>query len=334
MSLLPERQPAFAGQGSPGGSSSGFAFAPHTALAPEAVEPLATAPATPVGASLGRRLAGLPAPLRFVLTRPGLALAAIFLVLLVAAAIAPGLLISGDPLAASARDAFRAPTAAHPLGTDENGRDVLVRLVHGARPSLVLGLAATALGLAAGVALGLAAGLGPRWIDGALMRFVDVLLAFPDILFALVIISLFGQGLFNSIIAVGIASVPRYARLVRAQTHAIRHSGYVEAATTLGHTRFALIWRHVLPNAIKPVLLLAIIGIGGKIAAGAALSFLGLGAPPPAPEWGSMLAIGRNYLANAWWITAAPAVAITLTVLSITALGRAFLRHREGKSAA
>src|SRR5690606_20839777 len=117
----------------------------------------------------------------------------------------PGLLVSGDPLAASAREAFLAPSQAHPLGTDENGRDILVRLVHGARPSLVLGLFATVIGLAGGIALGLAAGLGPRLLDGALMRLVDVLLAFPDILSALVIISLFGQGLFNSILAVGIA---------------------------------------------------------------------------------------------------------------------------------
>jgi peptide/nickel transport system permease protein len=163
------------------------------------------------------------------------------------------------------------------------------------------------------------------------MRLDDELQAFPDLLLALVIITFFGQGALNTIIAVGIASVPRYARLVRAQTLVVRGAGYVEAATTLGLPRRQVIWRHVLPNAIKPILILATIGIGSTIVAGAALSFLGFGAPPPEPEWGGMLAIGRNYLANAWWLVAWPALAITLTVVSITAIGRELLRRNEGK---
>lgn len=263
--------------------------------------------------------------------RPGLLLAGLFVILLVIAAIAPGLLTSVDPLDAVARQAYRSPDALHWLGTDENGRDVLSRLIHGVRPSLLMGLAATATGLAMGTALGLLAGLGGRWIDAAVMRIVDVLLAFPDLLLALVIITFFGQGTLNLIIAVGIASVPRYARLVRAQTRVVRGSAYVEAAITLGLSRRAVIWRHVLPNAVKPVLILATIGIGGNITAGAALSFLGFGAPPPAPEWGTMLAVGRNFLANAWWLVAWPALAITLTVISITAIGRELLRRSEGK---
>lgn len=263
--------------------------------------------------------------------RPGLVLAGLFVLLLVIAAIQPGWLVSGDPLEASARQAFRAPDSLYWLGSDENGRDILTRLVYAVRPSLVLGLAATAIGLLLGTVFGLAAGLGPRWLDGAVMRGVDVLLAFPDLLLALVIITFFGQGQLNTIIAVGIASVPRYARLVRAQTLVVRNAGYVEAATTLGLGRPAVIVRHVLPNAIKPILILATIGIGGNIVAGAALSFLGFGAPPPAPEWGGMLAVGRNYLANAWWLVAWPALAITLTVVSISAIGRELLRRSEGK---
>lgn len=273
------------------------------------------------------------ASLRILARHPGLALACLFVGVLVLAAVAPGWLIAGDPLEASARNAFLAPSAAHWLGTDENGRDVLVRLVHGAGASLLMGLAATAIGLLAGIALGLLAGLGGRWLDGAIMRGVDVLLAFPDLLLALVIITFWGQGTLNAIIAVGIAGVPRYARLVRAQTKVVRGSAYVEAALTLGIPRPLVILRHVLPNAIKPILILATIGIGGNIAAGASLSFLGFGAPPPAPEWGSMLAVGRNFLANAWWLVAAPGVAVTLTVLAITALGRALLRYSEGKRA-
>lgn len=263
--------------------------------------------------------------------RPGLVLAGLFVLLLVIAAIQPHWLVAGDPLEASARQAFRAPDSLYWLGTDENGRDILTRLVYAVRPSLVLGLSATAIGLLLGTLFGLAAGLGPRWLDGAVMRGVDVLLAFPDLLLALVIITFFGQGQLNTIIAVGIASVPRYARLVRAQALVVRGAGYVEAATILGLGRHAVILRHVLPNAIKPILILATIGIGGNIVSGAALSFLGFGAPPPEPEWGGMLAVGRNYLANAWWLVAWPALAITLTVVSISTIGRELLRRSEGK---
>ncbi|MFC7289699.1 ABC transporter permease [Herminiimonas glaciei] len=265
--------------------------------------------------------------------RPGLVLAALFVLFLIVATLQPSLLTSNDPLAASAREAFRAPSAVHWLGTDENGRDVWTRLIYGVQPSLLMGLAATAIGLTIGIAVGLFAGLGHRIIDNFLMRLIDVLLAFPDLLLALVIITFWGQGLVNAVIAVGVASVPRYARMVRAQTHIVRNAQYVEAAVTLGLRRSTVIFRHVLPNAIKPILILATIGIGGKIAAGAALSFLGFGAPPPSPEWGSMLSVGRNFLSNAWWLVAAPGVAVTLTVVSITALGRELLLRSEGKRA-
>ena len=260
-------------------------------------------------------------------------MAGLFVLLLLIAAIAPGWLVAGDPLDANSRLAFSAPSSLFWLGADENGRDILTRLVYAVRPSLVLGVAATAVGLLLGTLLGLTAGLGPRWLDGAVMRVIDVLLAFPDLLLALVIITFFGQGQLNIILAIGIANVPRYARLVRAQTLVVRGAGYVEAATTLGLPRHLVIWRHVLPNAIKPILILATIGIGGNIVNGAALSFLGFGAAPPAPEWGGMLAMGRNYLANAWWLVAWPALAITLTVVSISAIGRELLRRSEGKRA-
>jgi peptide/nickel transport system permease protein len=263
--------------------------------------------------------------------RPGLILAGLLLLFITVAAIAPGWVVSGDPLETHGREAFHAPSLAHPFGMDENGRDLFTRVVYGARSTLIMGLGATAISLGSGIIFGLIAGLGPRFVDGLVMRFIDVLLAFPDLIFALVIITFFGQGTLNAIFAVGIASIPRYARLVRAQTHRVRHMPYVEAATTLGLSRSALIFDHILPNAIKPVLVLAIAGIGGKIAVGASLSFLGLGTPPPAPEWGSMLSVGRDFLANAWWMTAAPAFALILTVLSISALGRELLRRSEGR---
>ena len=270
--------------------------------------------------------------IRLARRRPGLTLAALYLVLLATATFFPALLTSVDPLEVRARDAFLAPSAEHVLGTDENGRDLLSRLIHGASASLLMGVGATAIGLFFGVSLGLTAGLGHRWLNALVMRAVDVLLAFPDILLALVIITFWGDGLLNAIIAVGIGSVPRYARLVCAQALVIRKSAYVEAARTLGLHPVALVWKHVLPNAIKPVILLATIGIGGKISAGAALSFLGFGAPPPAPEWGAMLATGRNYLGNAWWLTAFPGVALMLTVLSTTAVGRELRRRSEAKT--
>ncbi|MFK3972874.1 ABC transporter permease [Pseudomonas sp. NPDC087358] len=291
----------------------------------QAIETLIVGPVTGVGGSRPLR------PARLTRLRPGLWLAGLCVTLLLLAALFPALLAPFDPLDATARLAFQAPGTPHWLGTDENGRDVLSRLIYGVGPSLFMGLAATALGLAWGTLLGLLSGLGPRWLDAGLMRAVDVLLAFPDLLLALVIITFFGQGTANLILAVGIAAVPRYARLVRAQTLNVRNAGYVEAALTLGQSHLAVIARHILPNAFKPVLILAIIGIGGTITAGAALSFLGFGAPPPAPEWGAMMAIGRSFLANAPWLVAWPALSITLTVVSISAIGRELLRRSEGK---
>jgi len=276
----------------------------------------------------------LPASRRWltrILSRPGLLLAGLFVAVLVVAAIEPSWLVSGDPLAASARDAFLAPGHGHWLGTDENGRDVLTRVVYGARSSIVMGLAASSIALAAGVAIGLLPGLGPRFVDAAFMRFMDVLLAFPEILTALLVITFWGQSTFNAIVAIGMSGIPRCARLMRTQVHVVRHSAYVEAATSLGLAPATLIWRHVLPNAVKPALIYIVASIGMRIAGGAALSFLGLGTPPPAPEWGAMIAVGRNFLANGWWLTVVPGAVVTLTVLSASTLGREIIRRSEGK---
>ncbi|HDS1734698.1 ABC transporter permease [Pseudomonas sp. BP8] len=279
-----------------------------------------TAPLRPLSRPRSKRLA-----------RPGLCLAWTILALLLLAVLLPGWLAPADPLWADARLAYQPPSTHFWLGTDENGRDVLSRLIHGTRPSLLIGLAATLVGLGLGTLLGLLAGLAPAWLDNLLMRGVDVLLAFPDLLLALVIITLFGQGTTNLILAVGIAAVPRYARLVRAQTLSIRHAGFVEAALTLGRRPSAVVLGHVLPNAVQPVLILALIGLGGAITAAAALSFLGFGAPPPAPEWGATMAVARNFMANAPWLMAWPALAISMTVVSISAIGRDWLRRSEGK---
>lgn len=262
----------------------------------------------------------------------GLTLAYGFVGLLLIAALAPGLLTSVDPQAADAARAFLAPSSANWLGTDENGRDVLSRLIHGTGASLGLGVVAMAISLGLGIVVGLFGGLGGKITDGATMRFADVMAAIPNVLFALLVIALWGQSTINVILAIGVATMPRYARLVRTQARAVRGAPYIEAATSLGLRRSTIVWRHILPNAVKPALLLAVIGIGDKIAFAATLSFLGFGSPPPAPEWGAMLANGRGYVSVAPWLVAAPAVVVTLTVLAVTAVGREIIRRSEGRS--
>lgn len=290
-------------------------------------------PAIPVEREREHVRAPQPGLLGRILRAPiGLALASGFVALLLVAALVPQLLTSVDPQAADAARAFLAPSATNWLGTDENGRDVLSRLIHGTGASLGLGVLAMAISLSLGVIVGVWGGLGGKLSDGATMRFADVTAAIPNVLFALLVIALWGQSTINVILAIGIATMPRYARLVRTQARTIRGAPFIEAATSLGLRRSTIIRRHILPNAIKPALLLAVIGIGDKIAFAATLSFLGFGSPPPAPEWGAMLANGRSYVSVAPWLVAAPAVIVTLTVLAVTAVGREIIRRSEGRS--
>jgi peptide/nickel transport system permease protein len=261
---------------------------------------------------------------------PSVVLAAIALAVIVLAAAFPDALAPQDPLAVDPTQTLAAPSAAHLLGTDENGRDVLSRIVFGTRNSLLLGFGAIAIGLVAGTVLGLLAGLGARWVDTVLMRTMDVGLAVPELLLALVVIAVAGGGTRNALLAIGIASTPSYARLVRAQTLGVRRAGYVEAARATGLSETAVVLRHVLPNAVKPVLVLATIGVGTATVAGAALSFLGLGTTPPTPEWGSMLSTARNFIELSWWYGLFPGLAITVLVLSTTVLGRHLQRRAEG----
>lgn len=254
-----------------------------------------------------------------------------FFGVIVVAALAPAALAPYDPLSTDTSNVLVPPSAEHLLGTDEAGRDVLSRIIYGAQPALFLGIGATFIALGVGSLIGLAAGLGNRALDAVLMRLTDVSLAFPEMLLALLIISIFGGGLVNTLLAIGIAGIPSYARLVRGQTLAIRNAGYIEAARGIGlnRTRVALV--HVLPNAIRPVLVLATIGIGTATLAGAALTFLGLGVAPPTPEWGSMLSVSRNFLERAWWYGIFPGLTITALVISTTTIGRTLQRRLEGK---
>ncbi|MEU2134326.1 ABC transporter permease [Streptomyces sp. NPDC018352] len=260
------------------------------------------------------------------------AVAAAVLALLAVAVVFPRLLAPHPPNDTDVVSALRPPGGAHPFGTDELGRDVLSRVVYGARPSLTIGLGATALGVLAGLVVGLVAATGPRVVDRILMRGLDVLLAFPELLLALLVVTVVGSGTANVLVAIGIAAVPTYARLVRGQALVAIRSHYAEAAKMLGVRRPVIVVRHVLPNVTGPLLILATIGTGTAVISGSALSFLGLGTPPPAAEWGSMLSDGREFLATAWWTATFPGLAIVAVVLSVTVLGRS-LRSRTPKGA-
>lgn len=268
------------------------------------------------------------------LLRSNLAIVASGIVLTLAgiAALFPGLVTHVDPLYADPTDSLAAPSGAHPAGTDLQGRDVLSRIIHGARYSLSIGLGATLLGLAAGLVLGVLAATGPRWLDYAVSRAVDILAAFPEVLLALLFIALTGPGVPNLIVAIGIAGIPKYARLVRTQILQTRQSGYVEQARTFGVTGFHSLLRHVLPNALGSLPIVATIAMGEAIISSAGLSFLGLGPRPPAPEWGLMISEGRDYLRHAWWLGVFPGAAITIVVIAATALGRTLQARYERRS--
>lgn len=259
--------------------------------------------------------------------------AILFLIVLAIAVIAPQWLAHSDPLLADPVNAQLPPSAQHWLGTDQLGRDLLTRVIYGSRYSLLISVAAMALAVVFGTLLGLAAALARGVIDELLSRAVDVISAFPDLLLALMLIAFTGPGTNNLIIALGVASVPRFARVVRAQTYSVMTSGYVEQARTFGLSRFTLITRHILPHAIAQVPALATLGLGTAIIGTAGLSFLGMGPQPPTAEWGLMLAEGRNYLRNAWWIAVWPGVFITLTVIAVNTLGRYWQARFEGRSA-
>jgi peptide/nickel transport system permease protein len=262
---------------------------------------------------------------------PGYSLAVLFLLLLMLAVIFPTWLTPYDPLSADPINAQLAPCAAHWLGTDQLGRDVLARIIYGSRYSLLISLAAMTVAVSLGSLLGLLAGLFKGPLDELIGRAVDVVSAFPDLLLALMLIAFTGPGTTNLIFALGVASVPRFTRVVRAQTFVVMSSGYVEQARTFGLKRHILVWRHVLPHAIAQVPVLATLGLGTAIIGTAGLSFLGMGPQPPTAEWGLMLAEGRNYLRNAWWIGVWPGIAITLTVVAVNTLGRYWQATFEGK---
>ncbi|MDH6214495.1 ABC transporter permease [Streptomyces pseudovenezuelae] len=260
---------------------------------------------------------------RFLVRRPGLLLSALIVVLVVLASFWPELFTSKDPLKGVPSENFRGPSGAHWFGTDELGRDVFSRVVHGAQLSLKATLIAVAVAFVVGSLIGLVAGFVGRWVDDVLMRFVDVLLSIPALFLSLALVTALGYGTVKVAVAVGIASVASFARVTRSEVLRVRQSVFVEASLSCGARWYSVLGRHVLPNAAGPVIVLATLDFGSSILAVSALSFLGYGAPPPAPEWGTLISDGRNYLANAWWLTALPGLAIAATVLATNRIARA-----------
>jgi peptide/nickel transport system permease protein len=246
----------------------------------------------------------------------GIVLAVVAAATLLAPVIAPR-----DPIKMNPAGALRPPSVEAPFGTDHLGRDVLSRVLYGGRLSLQVGLVAVGISLGCGLTLGLLAGFSGGWRDMLIMRAMDLMLACLGVLLALSIITVLGPGLRNVMIAVGLAHVPHYTRVVRSSVLSTARTSYVDAARALGSRDARLVLGHVLPNALTPVIVVATLGVPTVIAVGASFSYLGLGAQPPSPEWGAMVSAGREYLRRGWWISTAPGLMILFSVLAINLLG-------------
>ncbi|MGW1294307.1 ABC transporter permease [Streptomyces sp. NPDC002533] len=284
----------------------------------------------PTEAALARPSFG-PLRERLAAFRPGLLLSVAVLAVAALACVAPGLLASASPTDADPVAALLPPGGEHWFGTDQLGRDVYARVVHGARHSLLLGVGATALGVLVGLLIGLPAALLGRFADQVAMRGMDVMLALPELLLALLVIAVVGPSSVNAALAIAVSSVPGYARLVRGQAQVVRRAEYIRSAIGLGLRRRTVVLRHVVPNTLGPLVVPATLGVGTAIIAGSALSFLGLGPKAPTPEWGAMLAQGRDALQSAWWIAVFPGAAITLSVVAVTVVGRQLHIGLEGR---
>jgi len=229
-----------------------------------------------------------------------------------------------DPVAIDVFNKLQPPSKEHLLGTDELGRDVFSRVIYGTRLTLQAGLTIVSIGFMVGTFLGALSGFMGGWIETLIMRTTDVFMAFPPLVLALAIAAALGPGLIHVMIALSAVWWPWYARLVRGQVLSIKENVYVEAGKALGASSARLLLRHVLPNCISPVVVLATLDMGYAILAVAGLSFIGIGAQPPSPEWGAMLSTGRNYITTAWWYPTFPGIALSLTVLSFNLLGDGF----------
>lgn len=264
-----------------------------------------------------------PRLMRRLLRQPTALVSLLILAGLVLAAIAAPQLTTAQPNAANPLMTFQPPGAQFPMGTDNLGRDMLARFLYGGRVSLLIGLIAAAIGAVIGVSVGLVAGYAGGWIDSVISWFIEVLMTFPGVLLALIVVAILGPGVVNVMIAVGISFVPSFTRVTRAAALQVRENDYVAAARAFGSGHLNIIARHIAPNVVRPVLALVTLGTGSAILEAAALSFIGLGVQPPDPEWGAMLNAGRAFVGQAWWTTLFPGLGIFLTVLAINLLGDA-----------
>jgi len=251
----------------------------------------------------------------------GAILGAILLTLLICIATFALSISPYDPTKVVLGDSLMSPSGKHPLGADIYGRDILSRIIFGARLSLTIGLISVGIGVCLGVSAGLVAGWSTKWISALIMRITDAMLALPGILLAITIVAALGPGLNNAMIAVGISAVPTYTRLVRGCVLSAKENVYVDAARVIGCSPARIIIRHILPNVAAPIIVMSTLGMGTAILSAASLSFLGLGAQPPTPEWGTIVSEGRDLLEIAWWISTFPSLAIMITVLSVNLMG-------------
>jgi peptide/nickel transport system permease protein len=251
------------------------------------------------------------------LSAVGLGLSAIFIVMAVAAP----LLAPHDPLAMDPSNRLAAPSALHWFGTDDGGRDILSRVIYGTRSSLLTALGILSLASLIGTSIGLAAGYFGGWVDEALMRVTDMFLAFPALVLAMGLAAALGPSLFNAMLATAVVWWPWYARLVRGQALHLKNEAFVEAARVAGASGLRIAVRHILRNCLTPIIVQMSLDIGYAILTLSSLSFIGLGAQPPTPEWGSMVSIGRDYFLDQWWIVTFPGLAIFLSVMAFNLLG-------------
>ncbi len=247
---------------------------------------------------------------------------AVLLLLVIAAVFAPWV-APYDPNHVDFLSAMQAPSLAHPLGVDDLGRDLFSRLIYGTRISLFVGVSTVAIALLVGVVLGLLAGYYGGWLDMVIMRYIDLQWAFPNILIAVYLVAVFGTGLANVIVAISLAYIDDFARIARGMVLSIKEEQYIDAARTVGVSDWRIMWRHILPNAMAPIIVQATVSVSYAILAEATLSFLGLGVEADTPTWGLILAEGRSFISRLWWVGVFPGLFIMITVLSINFLGDA-----------
>ncbi|MFB4167888.1 nickel transporter permease [Virgibacillus sp. JSM 102003] len=258
---------------------------------------------------------------RIVKSKTSLIGLCIILILIITAIFAPLIATHSPTDYASLTDRYQPPSSEHILGTDELGRDIFSRIVFGSRISIQIGVIAVGISMIIGVLLGGIAGYFGKWIDQVIMRIIDILMAFPSILLAIALVAVLGPNLRNAMIAVGIVGIPQFARIVRSAVLSVKETEYIEAARAIGAKHGRTLMHHVLPNCLAPIIVQATLSIGTAILDAAGLSFLGLGAQPPKPEWGAMLSDGRAALQNAPWVVAFPGMAIFLVVLGFNLFG-------------